>query len=89
MEEKDAEYKALVEKLTEILCEIDLMNICDIPDEYEPEAETIAERLLVGREELSTKMLREVFEKWFFKDCCSDEEHQQAFEKIRKSLRSN
>ena len=72
-------------RLTGILCEIDLLDICDLPDEYEPEARDIAERLLVRKEELSPLMLKEVFEKWFGAGCCSEEEYVAAFQVLTRS----
>ena len=79
------ELASLVHKLTDILCEIDLLNICDVPDEYEPEARDIAERLLVQGEELSPRMLKEVFEKWFGGGCCSEEEYVAAYQVLTRS----
>ncbi len=79
------EFASLVRKLIDILCEIDLLDICDVPDEYEPEAREIAQRVLVQREEQSPLMLRQVFEKWFGKDCCSEEEYVAAYQVLTRS----
>lgn len=81
-----SELANLVNKLTYVLCEIDLLDICDIPDEYEPEARDISERLLVREEKLSPEMLKDVFEKWFGKGCCSELEYAAAHEVIMRSL---
>jgi len=47
------EFANLVNMLTDILCEIDLLNICDVRSEYDIEAKDIAERMLLRKEELS------------------------------------
>lgn len=80
------ELADLKHKLTDILCQIDLLGICDISTEYDLEARDIAERVVLKREKLSQFMLREVFEKWFGRDCCTEEEYAATYRVISKSL---
>lgn len=44
--------------LTEMLGEIDLMNICNIPNEYDIEAQDLAKRIVLKKEVLFPMLLK-------------------------------
>ena len=86
LDERQGMAKLVSTKISEILYDTDPADLAavDAPkDEYDPEAEWIAERIFVGREEVSPGMLKEVFESMFSKGVGED----VVYEKAAKSLR--
>ncbi len=73
--------KRLISRISEILYKVDPADLAavDAPrDEYNPEAEWIADRIFIGREDLSLSMIKDVFESLFSKGTGSDELFQTA-----------
>ena len=75
-------------KISEVLFEIDPMDIksgdpdrdADIADEYEAEAEAIAERILTENYDVA---VRDVFNEFFWPDCISDESVAKIVEELK------
>lgn len=75
----------LISRISEILYKVDPADLAavDAPrDEYNPEAEWIADRIFIGREDLSPSMIKEVFESLFSKGTGSDELFQTATDEL-------
>lgn len=76
------------DKINEVLFEIDPMDIksgdpdrdADLADEYEAEAEMIAERILTENYDVA---VRGVFNEMFWEDCISDESVVKIVEELK------
>jgi hypothetical protein len=77
-------YIGLAKKISEVLFQVDPMNIADITDEYDPEANDIARMAVIQQEKITAKMVKEVFDRWFGPLRISNEACNEIIRRLKK-----
>jgi hypothetical protein len=79
----------LAKRISEVLHEIDPVNLgSDAPeDEYDSEAEWIAQKIRIAGEELSSSLLREIFESMFRPGVCTDDVYGRITARLNPIIR--